>query len=127
MNQAESRRLEALRRQWSALAQRRVLRDQTAYIQDKRMALVHVQQRLADLSCAAAARKREKFSALAASLDAMSPLKVLGRGYAMAQDAEGLVIKRGADVPVGSQIRVTLSEGGLECTVNAQMEGRNAT
>lgn len=119
MSQAESRKLDGLRRQWLALAQRRVLQDQGAYIQDKRMALFHVQQRLRDLSAALTARKRDQFSTLAASLDAMSPLKVLGRGYAIAQDGAGHILKSYQDAPVGSLIRITLGEGALDCTVDA--------
>lgn len=61
------------------LASKRVMRDQLAYVQDKRMELAHLQQRLGDLSGALLSRRRQRFSALAAALDAMSPLKVLGR------------------------------------------------
>ena len=90
---------------------------QLAYVQDKRMALVHVQQRLSDLSGAELGRKRQRFSALAASLDAMSPLKVLGRGYAMAQNDAGGILKSYRDVTPGDRVSVTLGEGGFTCTV----------
>lgn len=69
-----------------ALGRKRVLTDQLAYVQDKRMELLHLQQRLGDLANAEIARKQKTFTALAASLDAMSPLKVLGRGYAVARN-----------------------------------------
>jgi len=81
------------------------------------MGLVHLQQRLSDLSGSLLSRKRERYSALAAALDAMSPLKVLGRGYAMARTADGAILKSYRDVPVGSRIDVTLGEGGFLCTV----------
>ncbi len=67
--------------------------DQMAYVQDKRLELEHLQQRLGDLAGAGAARKQKTFTALAASLDAMSPLTVLGRGYAVARNEEGKVLK----------------------------------
>ena len=122
LGQAESARLAALRQKLDALAEKRVLRDQMAYVQDKRMDLAHVQQRLSDLSGSLLARKRERFSALAAGLDAMSPLKVLGRGYAMARTPDGAVVKSWRDAPAGSQIDVTLGEGGLSCTVDRAYE-----
>ena len=75
-------------------------------------------QRLGDLSGAAVARKRQKFSELAASLDAMSPLKVLGRGYAMAQNEAGQILKSHRDVTAGERVSVTLGEGGFTCTVD---------
>ena len=117
MEQSETARLEALRRQLDTLAAKRVMTDQMAYVQDKRMELIHVQQRLGDLASGQLARKRQCFAALAASLDAMSPLKVLGRGYAMAQNNEGEVLKSYRDVAPGDRVSVTLGEGGFTAKV----------
>ena len=117
MEQSETARLETLRRRLDTLASKRVMTDQMAYVQDKRMELVHVQQRLGDLSAGLLARKRQSFDALAASLDAMSPLKVLGRGYAMAQNSEGEVLKSWRDVTPGERVSVILGEGGFTATV----------
>ena len=50
MEQTETARLEALREKLETLASKRVMTDQLAYVQDKRMELVHVQQRLGDLA-----------------------------------------------------------------------------
>ena len=118
MAQVESGRLAAERQRLGALASKRVLRDQTAYVQDKRMELVHLQQRLGDLSSALLARKRQRFGALAASLDAMSPLKVLGRGYAMARNEEGRILRSWRDVSPGDRVNVTLGEGGFAAAVD---------
>ena len=117
MEQSESARLDALRQQLSMLRQKRVMQDHLAYVEDKRMALLHAQQRLGDLSAALLARKRQSFGALAASLDAMSPLKVLGRGYAMAQSGEGRILKSWQDVTPGQRVSVTLGEGGFTANV----------
>ena len=118
MAQAEGGRLAAERQRLNALASKRVLRDQTAYVQDKRMELVHLQQRLGDLSSALLARKRQRFGALAASLDAMSPLKVLGRGYAVARNEEGRILRSWRDVSPGDRVNVTLGEGGFTAAVD---------
>ncbi len=118
MGQSESARLEALRKHLETLSASRVMTNQLAFVQDKRMELAHVQQRLGDLSGALVSRKRERFSALAAALDAMSPLKVLGRGYAMARSGDGAVLKSYRDVSAGDQVSVTLGEGGFSCTVD---------
>ena len=48
------------------------------------MLLVYQSRRLADGLTGAMAGKREHFARLAATLDALSPLKVLGRGYSLA-------------------------------------------
>ena len=117
MESSETARLETLRQRLTELAGKRVMRDQMAYVQDQRMELVHLQKRLGDLASALLARKRQRFAALAASLDAMSPLKVLGRGYAMARGADGTILKSWRDVTPGDAVQVTLGEGGFTATV----------
>ena len=117
LEQSQIARLESLRRRLETLADKRCLRDHGAYIQDKRMALVHLQQRLGDLAGAQLGRKRQRFSALAASLDALSPLAVLGRGYAVARNEQGTILKSWQDVTAGQTVRVTLGEGGFSARV----------
>ena len=120
--QSEEAYLSAARRHLDSLAAKRCMKDQTAYVQDKRMVLAHLQQRLGDLGSARLSAKRQRFAALTASLDAMSPLKVLGRGYAMAQNQAGQVIKSAAEVRCGERIQVRLGQGSLECTVEEKQE-----
>ena len=122
MLQSETARLEALRKHLDTLASKRVMKDQTAYVQDKRMELLHLQQRLGDLSAAQISRKRERFASLAASLDAMSPLKVLGRGYAVARGENGEILRSAGDVELGDHIQVKLGRGILGCTVDERTE-----
>ena len=122
MLQSETARLETLRKRLDTLASKRVMKDQMAYVQDKRMELLHLQQRLGDLSAGQISRKRERFSALAASLDAMSPLKVLGRGYAVARSEAGEILKSAGDVNIGDHIQVKLGQGILGCTVDERTE-----
>ena len=64
------------------------------------------------------ARHRQKFAALAASLDAMSPLAVLGRGYAVARDENGRILKSYRETAPGSRVSVTLGEGGFTAVVD---------
>jgi exodeoxyribonuclease VII large subunit len=47
----------------------------------------------------------------AARLDALSPLRVLGRGYAMARDAQGTILKRIAQLPSGKEFRLRVTDG----------------
>ena len=82
------------------------------------MELAHLQQRLGDLTRAAIAEKQKAFTALASSLDAMSPLKVLGRGYAMARNEGGRVLKSSGEVAIGDRVHVTLGSGGFTAVVD---------
>ena len=125
MTGSQASRLQALRERVDALGRKRVLTDQLAYVQDKRMELLHLQQRLGDLENAEIARKQKAFTALAASLDAMSPLKVLGRGYAVARNEAGQVLKSSGETHIGERIHVTLGSGGLTAVVDHIEEARN--
>lgn len=125
MTGSEASRLQALRERVDALGRKRVLTDQLAYVQDKRMELLHLQQRLGDLANAEIARKQKTFTALAVSLDAMSPLKVLGRGYAVARNEAGQVLKSSGETHIGERIHVTLGSGGLTAVVDHIEEARN--
>jgi len=60
---------------------------------------------------------RERLGLAAASLDALSPLAVLHRGYAIAQDANGKLLRDAGDVTVGDLVDVTLSKGKLRTKV----------
>lgn len=118
MEQAQTAQLYDLKKRLAALAEKRVMTDHLAYVQDKRMELLHLQQRMGDRAGMVVAQKRQKFSAMAAALDAMSPLKVLGRGYAMAQSDQGRLLKSYQDINPGDHVQVTLGEGGFSCTVD---------
>ncbi|HKS10656.1 MAG TPA: exodeoxyribonuclease VII large subunit [Pyrinomonadaceae bacterium] len=60
---------------------------------------------------------RERLGLAAASLDALSPLAVLQRGYAIAQDASGAPVRDAAAVNAGDPIRVRLAKGSLHTRV----------
>ncbi len=57
------------------------------------------------------ARKREEIKATAGKLDAMSPLAVLGRGYSIAKNKDGMVIRKTGDAVSGMEFELLLSDG----------------
>lgn len=92
---------------------------------DLRRTMVAHRSRMVDLSQKLQAgarsiidRRTERISLAAGKLESLSPLGVLARGYAIAFDSEGRVIKRAADVSSGERVRVRVSDGDMDCTKN---------
>jgi exodeoxyribonuclease VII large subunit len=52
-----------------------------------------------------------RLTAYSARLDALSPLRVLARGYAVARDTDGQVLKRVAQLPSGKEFRLRVTDG----------------
>lgn len=59
-------------------------------------------------------RRRTRVGQLGAQLEALSPLRVLARGYSVARDKAGRVLRRTADFPSGLRFRLTVSDGDVE-------------
>ena len=60
---------------------------------------------------------QRKFGLAAAALDAMSPLRVLERGYAIAHDSEGRVVREAKAIAIGDELRLRLWRGEIDCRV----------
>jgi exodeoxyribonuclease VII large subunit len=60
---------------------------------------------------------KQQFAMAAAALDAMSPLRVLERGYAIAHDAHGHVVREADGLTVGDALRLRLWKGMVDCRV----------
>lgn len=61
--------------------------------------------------------ERSRLNALMRELNAVSPLAVLGRGYAIVENSEGRVIKRAEDTQPGERLSARLAEGKLSVEV----------
>ncbi|MBA2780655.1 exodeoxyribonuclease VII large subunit [Billgrantia kenyensis] len=68
------------------------------------------------------ARQRERLGGLARQLQAVSPLAVLGRGYAILQNDEGAVIRRASDTQPGQTLTARLGEGRLKVEVKRRLK-----
>ena len=111
-------RLAQYRRRLERLAQSRAMTEPASYFQNKRLLLDYQSHRMIHGLDRTVAGQKERLARLAAALDAMSPLKVLGRGYAIAQKEDGKVVSSVEDVISGDSITLRLSDGTLDCTID---------
>ncbi len=119
---AMSRKLKRAGERLQALSDRPVLRSPLTSFEGRRKQLELYQNRLTAAQARAVARKRQQFVAQVSKLDAMSPLKVLTRGYAVAAKADGAIIRSVSQVQAKDPITVRVSDG----TIQAQVIGGNA-
>ena len=117
MATAFSRQLRAARQHLDVLSKSAALQSPMGYLQQRQKSLQLLQNRLIAAENQCISRNNQRYIALTAKLDAMSPLKVLTRGYAMAQRADGEVVRSVSQVETGDQINVSFSDGSLLATV----------
>ena len=117
-----NRQLQGHRRQLQILSGSPALRSPTGYIDQRRQQLQLLTNRLTAAQNQIIAQSSRRFVSLTAKLDAMSPLKVLTRGYSMATDDSGEVIRSVAQVNPGQQIHVQFSDGKISAVVNSREE-----
>jgi exodeoxyribonuclease VII large subunit len=65
-------------------------------------------------------RERHRADRLAAQLDALSPLRILDRGYAVPVDPDGRVLKRRADFRPGAPFRLRVADGDVGARVESE-------
>ena len=112
-----NRQLKAARQHLDVLSKSPALQSPDGYIQQRQKSLELLTNRLVAAQNNQINRKHQQYIGLTAKLDAMSPLKVLTRGYAMAQTEDGQVLKSVSQVERGERITVSLNDGTLSATV----------
>lgn len=136
-------RLEGARLELKRLKSSRALQNGKAPIQDRRLAVDALRRRMGLALGHDAEKARQRLDAqrgrlplalkhrtaeqrgrlgrLSAGLDALSPLKVLGRGYAIARRGED-VVSSIAQAEPGDKLEVLVSDGTLSCVIEGKEE-----
>lgn len=116
------RQLKASRQHLKVLAASPALQSPESYLQQRRKTLTHLQSRLLALQSQNINRYRNRYISCTAKLDAMSPLKVLTRGYSMTQANNGEIIRSVNQLTPGDQVRITVSDGTALASVISKEE-----
>lgn len=114
---AVNKKLREHRNKIDDLASRRVLVSPSSYIDSKRVDLDYMQNRLLTVAERSVGAKKHEFVRLATSLDAMSPLKVFSRGFSLATDNGGNIVRSTEQLKCGDEIQVRLNDGEIKSTV----------
>ena len=112
-----SRQLKEARRQLNMLSQSPSLTSPDQYLIQRKKALELLKGRIFTAQTRIIHNHKQCYIAATAKLDAMSPLKVLTRGYAMVQDKEKNVIRSAKQIAVGQMLDISLSDGVVSATV----------
>ncbi len=127
MEQSVRRQVQLSRKRLEGAAKARVLQSPMAYVQDRRLLLDYLAQRMEAAAKGRYAKDRQRFGALAAGLDAMSPLKVLRRGYSIAVKEGNVPVRSAKELRPGMKLRLRLSEGSAQVIVDFVGEDENGT
>ena len=114
LEQAERNRISRLSQRLKMLADSRIMKRPDAYLQQQELQLEMLRQRLEHSGADMMNRNMTRFQKTAAKLDALSPLKVLSRGYAMVT-CEDTVVRSVQQVEAGQSLSVSLSDGIVQC------------
>ncbi|MDY6040367.1 MAG: exodeoxyribonuclease VII large subunit [Candidatus Faecousia sp.] len=117
MTTALTRQVKAARQHLQVLSGSPALQSPTGYLEQRRKSLELLQNRLVSAETRTVERKNRQFIELTSKLDAMSPLKVLTRGYALVRRENGMVLKSVRQIEPGERIKVSLSDGSLTAAV----------
>ena len=122
--QAMQKRLDGLRKTLNGFAGKRVLAKPEEFFSLRRMDLDLLSEKLAASGQKILARRREQFAARASALDAMSPLKVLARGYSVTFDAAGKAVRSADTLKTGDPLTIRFASGQAEASVTGVSTGR---
>jgi len=111
------RQIRSAKKHLEVLSQSPALRSPDGYLHQRENSLELLTNRLVAAQNQNITRKNQQYIAAVSKLDAMSPLKVLARGYAMTRNQNGEVVRSVRQVELGERITVSLSDGKLSATV----------
>lgn len=109
--------IEQQRQRLSLLEKNTAFRDPAVIVNENRKELVYLSEKLCSFTENALLNEKNIISRFAGKLDALSPLGVISRGYAIAKNNDKIISKT-ADVNKGDEIVVSVSDGNFKAVVS---------
>ncbi|MFN9721531.1 MAG: exodeoxyribonuclease VII large subunit [Planctomycetota bacterium] len=118
MQQVLRRQIQTSRMMLTSFENRGVLQRPMAVIDQRRMMCDDLGNRCVAATERLVDKNRQKIAALAASMNALSPLSVLSRGYSLTQSASGEIVRRPSSLRSGDSIQTRVAGGIIRSTVD---------
>lgn len=115
--QAMGKCISSRREKLKSLSSSRVMLDPVTSLDNRRIGLDHMRDRLMSAQDKIIGEKKRQYIRLASSLDALSPLKVLTRGYAIPSSQKSACIKSVEAIEKGDRLSLRFSDGSADCVV----------
>lgn len=110
-------KLKSHRQMLKMLSERRALTQPSAYIDDKRMMLISLTKELESSVNYKLTAEKQKFARLSSVLEAVSPLKVISKGYSAVFKDGGKLVKSVDDLNEGDDVSFKLTDGSINAKV----------
>lgn len=111
------KRLELMQTRYSSIINRKVFKEPNVMLADKILALNGFEKDLNNCMKAELKDRKNRFEKVVATLDSLSPLKTLSRGYTVLEDKNGDVVTTSKDLKGGDVVKIILHDG----TKNAEV------
>ena len=116
------RKIDANRKRLHLIAESRFFQNPKTYLVDLAQNISLLKNRMVNAQLHTLSDKKQRFASAAAKLDALSPLKVLSRGYALIEQGDGSILHSVKQVKFGDPLGITLQDGKLTATVTDRKE-----
>lgn len=127
MERAVSGRITQSRLKLEAVQSGSVFQRPMVLVDDRRQRLDELVERAQRAISMKVERRQQQMGTLAAALDALSPLKVLGRGYSLTTDAEGNLITTKSTLVEGQRLNTRLADGQIVSIVQTTVHDPETT
>ena len=104
------------------LSTRPIMESPVAFVQQRRLDLDRLNERMEAAQRHIISENKQIYIHLVSSLEALSPMKVLARGFSVVTIPKGTVIRKADQVNTGDAVHIRLAEGGLDCRVEKRTE-----
>ena len=121
-DRAVRRILDSGARRLESLSSRPIMESPMAFVDQRRLDVDRFAERMDAAERHILSENRQTYIRLVSALEALSPLRVLARGFSVVTLPDGTVVRRSEQAEPGTLLRVRLSEGALNCRVENRTE-----